>query len=39
VVLIRAATDGGLIEKLSRYETILMNAVVGRWSSCDYFKD
>jgi hypothetical protein len=27
VVLIRAATDGGLIEKLSRYETILMNAV------------
>jgi hypothetical protein len=27
VVLIRAAADGGLIEKLSRYETILMNAV------------
>jgi hypothetical protein len=27
VVLIQAAADGGLIEKLSRYETILMNAV------------
>jgi len=27
VLLIRAAGDGGLIEKLSRYETILMNAV------------
>src|SRR5262245_34450591 len=27
VVLIKAAADGGLIEKLSRYETILMNAV------------
>jgi hypothetical protein len=27
VVLIRAATDDGLIEKLSRYEAMLMNAV------------
>jgi hypothetical protein len=27
VVLIQAAADGGLIEKLSRYETNLMNAV------------
>jgi hypothetical protein len=27
VVLIQAAADGGLVEKLSRYETILMNAV------------
>jgi hypothetical protein len=27
VLLIRAAGDGGLIEKLSRYETILMNTV------------
>jgi hypothetical protein len=27
IVLIKAAADGGLIEKLSRHETILMNAV------------